>query len=455
MTADELVGRTAIDLASLVRTGAASPLDVVEAHLARIVALDARVHAFQVVRADEARAEARALASRGDLAQLPLAGVPVAIKDSVDVAGEPTRHGSAATSSAPAERDDELVRRLRAAGCVVLGKTTQPELAILAVGDSVLASPRNPWNLSRTTGGSSAGAGAALAAAMVPLAQGSDGGGSIRIPSACCGVFGIKPTPGLVPCAGGVAEHWFGLSAWGPMATTVADAAAMLDALAGTRRFAAPRPPDAPLRVAVSSKCPAVGVSVQPDIVRALHDVGDALASARHAVTRRDPPYPANGPLLFMHRYFCGIARDVDAMGLSLDRVEPRTRAFARIGRALSRRRPVRMDRAEAARQRMLDWFGDVDVLVTPAFARTAVPAEGWLGKGMTKSMLDQVAFVPFTQMWNVVGFPAASVPAGLDATGLPIGVQLVAPPGHEARLLSVAAQLEALRPWRRHAPIA
>ena len=451
----DLAGRSATELADLVRRKQASPTEIVAAHLARIEALDGRVHAFQVVRAERALAEARALEDRRDLASLPFAGVPVAIKDSVDVAGEPTRHGSAATSNAPAERDDELVRRLRAAGCIIIGKTTLPELSIWAFGSSALAEPRNPWNVSRTTGGSSAGAAAALASGMVPIAQGSDGGGSIRIPSACCGVFGIKPTPGLVPCAGGLESHWFGLSAWGPMATTVADAARMLDVLAGTSTHADPRPPEAPLRIAFSSKSPAVGVTVHADIEQALAAIADALRAARHSVSENDPPYAAHAPLVFLQRFYCGIAEDVESMGLPFERLEARTQQMVKIGRWLTRRRPVRIERSHALRDRMLDWLRDVDVLVTPTFARTAIRGDGWPGTGMAKTLFEMTSFVPFTQQWNIVGFPAASVPVGIASDGLPIGLQVVAPPGREDRILSVCAQLEALRPWRRHAPVA
>ena len=196
----DLCALPAREMASLVRDRLISPVELIGAHLERIAASDPAIRAFQVVRADKALAEAAALAERTDLADLPLAGVPVAVKDNVDVAGEPTRMGSAATSQAAAEADDELVSRLRAAGCVVIGKTQLPELAIWPFTEpAVAAATRNPWNRSRTPGGSTGGGAAAVAAGMAALALGSDGGGSIRIPAACCGLFGLKPSPGLVP----------------------------------------------------------------------------------------------------------------------------------------------------------------------------------------------------------------------------------------------------------------
>ena len=229
-----LTAMPALEIARAVRQGKVSPVDVVQAHLMQIDRLEPQIRAFQVVLAEQALAEARALARQPGLARLPLAGVPVAVKDNVDVAGAPTRHGSAATPAEPARADDELVRRLRAAGCVVIGKTQMPELAIWPFTEpQASAATRNPWDTERTPGGSTGGGAAALASGMAALALGSDGGGSIRIPAACCGVVGLKPGPAVVPLAGGADIHWHGLTVFGPLARTVSDAAAALTVLAG------------------------------------------------------------------------------------------------------------------------------------------------------------------------------------------------------------------------------
>src|SRR5689334_5145603 len=220
------VGRMleATEIAAQVRAGRLSPRQVVEQCLARIAEADPAIGAFQVVAAEAARRAADALAERADLDTLPLAGVPVAVKDNLDVAGLPTRHGSAATPATPATEDDVLVRRLRAAGAVVVGKTRMPELAIWPFTESsAFGGTRNPRDLSRNAGGSTGGGAAAVAAGLVPLALGSDGGGSLRIPAANCGVVGLKPARGTVPLAGGAVDHWYGCTAYGPIAATVAD----------------------------------------------------------------------------------------------------------------------------------------------------------------------------------------------------------------------------------------
>jgi amidase len=205
----DLYALSALEMASLVRQRTISPVELVQAHLDRIAAVESLINAFQVVRSDAALQEAAALAMRADLAELPLAGVPVAIKDNVAVAGEPTRMGSAATSPNPAAADDKLVCRLKAAGCVVIGKTQLPELAIWPFTEpAAFGATRNPWDRQRTPGGSTGGGAAAVVSGMAALALGSDGGGSIRIPAACCGAFGFKPGRGLVPIAGGEKEHW-------------------------------------------------------------------------------------------------------------------------------------------------------------------------------------------------------------------------------------------------------
>ena len=256
-TVDQMDPVSAAAVADQVRSGTRTPREVVEGSLARIAAGDGRIGAFQVVDADGARRSADELAGRPDLADLPLAGVPVAVKDNIDVAGLPTRHGSAATGAEPTPADDELVRRLRQAGAIVVGKTKLPELAIWGFTESVaFGGTRNPRDPDRNAGGSTGGGAAAVAAGMVPLALGSDGGGSLRIPSAFCGVVGFKPAPGTVPLPGGLTQHWYGCSASGPIAATVSDAMLAMDVLAGGSGWRTPGADDRAPTVAGSDRSP-------------------------------------------------------------------------------------------------------------------------------------------------------------------------------------------------------
>jgi amidase len=443
---NELTTTSAQELALLVRNHRISPVEIVRAHLERIGRLEPRLHAFQVVLADEALAEATALADRDDIDQLPLVGVPVAVKDNVDVRGVPTRIGSAATPAEPAAADDVLVTRLRDAGCVVIGKTQMPELAIWPFTEpAAFASTRNPWDPGRTPGGSTGGGAAAVAAGMAALALGSDGGGSIRVPSACCGLFGIKPTPGLVPLAGGETEHWCGMTSFGPIARTVGDAALALDVLACTNRYRDPRQPDA-LRIAYGDRHPALGARVSPAVRAGLEEAAGLLRDAGHVLVRATPPYPANLGLRFSNRWLAGIA--TDAQGLSVERLEARTQKMVKRGTRVARKvKPSSEDPFSTA---AAEWFGDYDAFLTPTLARPAVPIGTW-SKGWVRTMWGVGNWI-FTLPWNLAGLPAASVPFGTDG-GLPIGMQLVAPAGAEQTVLSLAALLERLRPWPTTAP--
>lgn len=443
-----VTGRSAAAIAERVRSGAVSPVQVVEDHLARIAALDPRLHAFQLVRAERALAEAAAVAERPDLAELPLAGVPVAIKDNIDLAGEPTRLGSGATPDTPAPADDELVRRLRAAGAVVVGKTTMPELAIWPFTEPEAFAPpaRNPWDPTRTPGGSTGGGAAAVATGMVPLALGSDGGGSLRIPAACCGLVALKPGPGLVPLARG-RRHWYGLTEYGPLAHGVADLALMLDVLAGRAARPAPEPPSRRLRVAVSTRPPMVGARVSPEVARAVERTASLLGDAGHEVRSADPPYPLDLGPRYTGRWLAGIAED--ARELPRDRLERRTRGMVRAGHWLTRAGLARPAEVDGFRARVTAWFGAYDVLLTATVAEPAVPIGRWHGRGWLTTTLGSANWI-FTPPWNLAGFPAASAPAGRSAEGLPLAVQLVAPPGGEDTLLALLAQLEQLQPWPR-----
>ncbi|GAA2146187.1 amidase [Kitasatospora kazusensis] len=470
------VGRRAVEIAEAVRSGKVTPRQVVAEHLARIKDVDARVGAFRKVLAERALGEADALAERADLAVLPLAGVPVAIKDNLPVAGEATRHGSAATSASPAAADHETVRRLRAAGAVIVGLTNVPELCVFGTTDSVFGVTRSPWDLSRTAGGSSGGSAAAVAAAMVPIALGNDGMGSIRIPSADCGVLGLKPGTGLVPADFGV-DGWFGMAENGPIATCAADARLMLSVLAGLPAVRGPAAgPDGgggpgaaghwgladgeadtesgPLRIALSTRCPTPGIAVDPAYAFAVRDTGRVLAAAGHRVLPAEAPYPAWLGAASVARWLAGTA--ADARHLDPARLNPRTRRHAAVGRAVAGAGLVRPGQRTRWLSRLERFFAEHDVLVTPALARTPPPAETWHARSWTANMLSNIRYAPFSHPWNLAGWPALVLPGGehpISYQEFPLSVQLVAPPGGEQRLLALAAEIERRRPWERTAP--
>lgn len=434
MNPGDLTALGAAETAARVHDGWSSAVDIARAHLARIAEHDGRIGAFQAVDRRRVLAEAQGVDSRADRFALPLAGVPVAIEDNVDVAGYPTRHGCAATSSTPARRDDELVKRLRAAGAVVIGKTRMSEPAIW--GHPELGIIRNPLDEERDPGGS--GGAAAVAAGMAALALGTDGGGSIRIPAAYCGLVGLKPGAGVVPLPGRADEHRCGLSEAGPIARTAYDAAVMLGVLRGE-----PVELDGPgpVRIALSLQVPSPIGRLHVD-----HRAAAVGAAARlragpggATVTLADPPYPRGLATQWMRRWHAGVSRDVAVLGLDLPDVEGHTAAVARRGR---RTRPGPRAAGEW-RDRMVTWLdeGGHDLLVTPAVAGPAPLAEAHAGHGYLRTLLAQIRQVPFTQAWNLAGLPAVVAPVLVG--GRPVGVQLIGRPGSEAALLAAAARLE------------
>jgi amidase len=446
-----LVGLTARRLADMVRSGSVSPEAVVHAHLACIADSDPRIGAFQLVRTARALDEARALGARGDLDTLPLAGVPVGIKDNVQVAGEPMRIGSHATPDAPSETDHPTVRRLREAGAIVVGITRVPELCLWGSTDNAFGVTRNPWNISKVAGGSSGGSAAAVAAGMVSMALGADGMGSIRIPAAACGVVGLKPGPGIVPSELGVSS-WFGMAENGPLATTVEDAALMLSVLAARDDFRDPPPPSRPLRIAISTSSALPGLQLDPAFAAAVHETGRLLADVGHEVEFADPPaVPLRCVAGAFAHWFGGAAED--AAALDARRLEPRTRAAVRIGRIALRLRLVRARDRERLRRLHEPFFRRCDVLVTPSLATIPRDAGSWRDRSWFANVRADAYFAPFAATWNLTGYPAAAIPAGRHPNGMPLSIQLVAPPGREALILSLARQLETLRPWPRHAP--
>ena len=444
----DVVGRPAGDLAALVRSGRVSPVEVVGAHLERIERLNPRLGSFAVVRGVRAMEEAEEVASRPHLADLPMAGVPVAIKDNVPVAGEPMRHGSAATDPSPRARDHEVVRRLRAAGAVVVGITTMPELAIWGTTDGPWGIARNPWDPARVPGGSSGGSAVAVASGMVPVAHASDGLGSIRVPASACGLAGLKPGPGVVPGEGG----WFGMSEHGALAATVGDLATSLSVMADRPDLREPLEPGRPLRVAISVRGPGAGIPVDPAWAGAARATGEVLASEGHRVVEADPPSLTRFALAVLAQWTAGVA--ADARGLDRSRLQPRTRVHAALGDGARRVGLPRAVDAERWRSRVAGFFADHDVLVTPGLAAPPIPARAWSRRSWATNLVVNARYAPFASPWNLARYPAAVVPAGMHPEGSPVAAQLVAPEGGEALLLGIMRRLEELRPWPRHAPV-
>ena len=354
-------------IAAEVRAGRTDPLVAVEASLAAIARHDGALGAFVLVRGDAARAEASALAERADLADLPMAGVPFAIKDNVDVTGEPTRHGSLAYDDVPATRDHEVVARLRAAGAIVVGKTRVPELCVWGSTEGRDTRTRNPWNRGHVVGGSSGGSAAAVAAGMVPVALGNDGMGSIRIPAAVCGLFGLKPGPGVVPSGLG-ASSWFGMAENGPLTTSVADARLMLAVLSDNHSLTSSGAPDAPLRIAVSTKPPVVGTRVAGPWKQAAESAAQLLAGAGHTVSTVHPPYKVLDAVSLAARWALGTAEDAEVLDHS--RLQRRTRGHMRFGKVLQALRLDGDSVPESWVERMQTFFQDFDVLITPTLAQ-------------------------------------------------------------------------------------
>ncbi|MFJ8388820.1 amidase [Streptomyces sp. NPDC094438] len=465
-------GRTATEIAEAVRRRVVTPREVVADHLARIAAEDGRIGAFRVVRGAAALAEADALGTRADLSGLPLAGVPVAVKDNLPVRGEATRNGSAATPTAPARDDHVTVARLRAAGAVVVGLTHVPELCVFGTTDGVHGISRNPWDPARTAGGSSGGSAAAVAAGLVPIALGNDGMGSLRIPAAHCGLIGLKPGTGRVPVDLGGA--WFGMSENGPLATTSADARLMFSVLARdpsagvederadpsaglseadearagvTRGAGLPRP----LKIAFSVRSPIAGVRVSAPYAALARRAARTLAETGHRVATAHPPYPLSFGTVILARWSGGTAQDAE--GLDPRLLAPRTRHHAAVGRLAGRLGMLRTDHRAALNERLRPFFEEYDVLLTPSLARRGPAAGPWHERGWLANVLVNTVCSPMTPPWNLSGLPALAMPFGSLPTGLPGSVQLVGRPGSEHQLLDVAAQLEELRPWSRTAP--
>ena len=451
----DLDRRTVAEQAALVKCGRVSARDLVEHSLDRIARLDGRLRAFRLVLADRARAEADArdaAAAAGERLG-PLHGVPVAVKDENDIAGTVTGYGTAAFDR-PATADGEVVRRLRAAGAVIVGRTAMPEFGIWPFTESATTGvTRNPWNPDRSPGGSSGGTAAAVAAGLVAAGVAGDGGGSIRIPAAWCGLVGLKPQRGRVSTAPHP-DLWRSLGTLGVLTRTVADTALLLDVLAGSTpvdRFRA-RPwsmpltrslalDPAPLRIRVVLDNPALGP--RPDRVTsaALRRVTVTLRALGHRVELGPlPGVPRD--LTFLSLLAAGVTDEI-ARVEDRRRLEARTRRLARVAAPLARRAERAEHRAAEIAARVNRVFDEVDLLLTPTVPGPAMVAGTLASRGLVRTALRSLPVASWTSLWNVVGNPAVAVPIGFTDTELPLSAQVIGPPDGEPLLVQVAGQIE------------
>ena len=441
--------------ADLIAAGELSSRELTELFLARIARLDPLLNAFRVVIGEQALAHADQADGRrraGD--RRPLLGVPVAIKDDIDVAGEVTAYGCDADPPR-AIADAEVVTRLRAAGAVIIGKTHVPELMATPFTESpTFGVTRNPWDPHRTSGGSSGGSATAVAAGLASAALGSDGAGSVRIPAACCGLFGLKPQRGRIPTAPEVDPHR-GLAVYGPITRTVADAARFTDAVkdGGPSLTEAADAPPGRLRVAVSTGLPPLGVSPDAEQLGAVASIAATLRELGHEVGEHEFDWGVTLGNRVIARFMRGVADQASELGHH-ERLSRRARGLARLGAAIPSRF---VDAATAAAatdaQRLNRIFEHADVVLTPMFTRRPPRVREFDGRGGLRTLTGMVRFTPYAGAFNHTGQPAVSVPAGFTGDGFPLGVQLVGPPDSEARLVSLSAQLERARDWPAHRP--
>jgi amidase len=459
---DELAFLPATEQARLVREREVSTVELVTLYLERIERLDPAVGAFVTVCAEAALADARAKADAP--AEAPFHGVPIALKDLDTTSGIRTTFSCRAFAEHVPDFDLAHVAKTRAAGFVVLGKTNTPEFGTTAFTDSPLNGPcRTPWDLGRNAGGSSGGAGAAVAAGLVGVAQGSDGGGSIRIPASCCGLFGIKPSRGRVSNAPFVPG--IGLGTTGPLARTVADAAAYLDVVGGYE-WGDPFPAPAPerpfadevasepgrLRIALATRSP-IGTEVDSGCLAAARAAADLLTSLGHDVTEAAPDWGGEE----LMEDFLPVWQAIPALYPIADpsALSPLNQWY--LERALATSSPAyagAVGRLQLRARRVVAFWAEYDLLLTPTLALQPVPV-GWDTEPEDpREQFDRAArFTPFTAVFNVTGQPAVSLPLHWTDEGVPIGVQLVGPPLGDALLFRISAQLETARPWRTRRP--
>ena len=471
--ATDLMFRPADELAELVRSGEVSSRELVQASLDRIEAVNPKVNAFVDVFAEEALAAADAV-KPGD--ERPLAGVPTAIKNNVPIAGKRLTFGSPFTGDFAAPFDHNVVTRLRdGAGMIIVGTTTLPEWGIQPVTETRRFGPtRNPWDLDRTPGGSSGGAAAAVASGMVPLAHGNDGGGSIRIPAACCGLVGLKPARGRVSQAPAAGEQFLAVD--GVLTRTVRETALALDLLAGpVLGDASWAPPAATPFLAAASREPGrlrIGVVVDPPLPDAPVD-GDCLAAVReasgllenlgHTVVEATPPFQSRELMAPFTAVFGPMNCSLMLIASQLAGREPTHDDMERLSMWLwetcrgidSVSSYAAMLQLQGVARQIVQWADEFDVVLMPTLAQPPLPI-GTLDPDREdphEVFREAGRFTPFTPLTNITGQPAITLPLSQRDDGLPIGVQLMGRPTDEATLLALGAQLEAARPWAGRRP--
>ena len=462
-----------LGLAALIRDGAVKAEEVLEAAIERIETLDPKLNAVTHRQYDRARREIKLGLPAG-----PFTGVPFLLKDLYALdAGEPSGNGSRFFDGYTADHNSEIVTRFRNAGFAVLGRANSPEFGLAPTTEPTrFGATRNPWNLAHSAGGSSGGGAAAVAARMVPVAHATDGGGSIRIPAAACGLVGLKPTRARCPMGPDVGEGWSGMSVGLVVSRSVRDTAAALDAIHGPAvgdPYACP-PPARPymaeiagkprrLRIALSTDGGA-GIAVHPDCVKAAEDAAKLCADLGHDVERADPPIDHDALWAAFRTIIAGnvgntVALREKALGRAVrpDELEASTQSF----RALGRDSLSAADYARAVLsvhvlgRRMGTFMERFDVLLTPTMAKPPVR----LGEiDMMEGDLDKFVgglrgYIPFTPVENAAGLPAISLPLSWNGDGLPVGVQFVGRFADEATILSLAAQIEAAQPWADRRP--
>ena len=468
---DALAFLPAPEVAARIRDGAVSAREVVEASIRRIEALDPQLGAFVELDPDGALAEADAI-GRDD--QRAFAGVPVAVKANTAVAGMCMNFASRFLSGHRPTHSAYLVRRLRGAGFIVVGTTNMPEFGILPTTESRHTGPaRNPWDTERTPGGSSGGSAAAVAAGLVPIAHGNDGGGSLRIPAACCGLVGLKPSRGRISRGPDLGDSF--LAGDGVLTRTVTETALLLDVLSGYEpgdATWAPRPAEPytlamrrdPGRLKIAmSLANALDVDADPEVVRGMHHTAELLRELGHDVEEASPALPGPDALeIFLHVFGPNVALGI-RFGEILagrppeeDEIEPMSRAVLDMARELPSTGYLgALAQLQLLARGTVAFFADYDVLMTPVLASRPLKVGELHGCG--EQPLDDLRasgrFAPYTSLFNVTGQPAISVPVGFGEDGLPTAVQLVGHPLGEETLLQVAAQIESARPWAAHRP--
>jgi amidase len=452
---DELAFLTATEQAELIRRGEVSSRELVELYLGRIERLDPELNAFVTVVGEEALA--------AEPADGPFKGVPFPIKDLQETAGIRTTFSSLAYADYVPDFDVAVVRRLKEAGFVVIGKTNSPELGITATTESRLnGACRNPWDVTRTPGGSSGGAAVSVVSGMAPAAHGTDGGGSIRIPASCCGVFGLKPSRGRVSLAPYGGHEGFSTS--GPLTRTVQDAAALLDVMSGyelgdpwwapppARPFAdEPGSDPGRLRVAVTTS-PPLDAPVAPECAAATDDAARLLAELGHSVEEATPPW-GTGELIDLFMAVWTVIPSLKERPREL--FEPMNQLLIDRSEGVEAADYViATQRLRGLARRIVEFWAEYDLVLTPTLAQPPPPLGTLMVDDDPEGNFERAwKFTPFTQVANVTGLPAVSIPLFWSEAGLPIGVQLIGGPADEAGLIRVSAQLEQARPWKDRRP--